>query len=174
MDHWTDLPSENHWKHVSFTYIAIYTPCSYISKLGAHTRFLFHLTPLFCDFEDFLPDWSVIFLWNNLKNLDCLHCDFGLSQAYGLGHFCTETKKGQKDRDKKKKKEKMNQLLSFSQNHGVQVLRTAQKMHSNSHVKVYFSKISSSIFGEKSFWCNCNFFTSFLDEHHGVYIKHII
>lgn len=55
MDHWTDLPSENHWKPVSFTSAAIYTSCwLFFWARCTHQIFISVNTSLSYDFDSFL------------------------------------------------------------------------------------------------------------------------
>lgn len=69
MDHWTYLPSEDHWKSVSFTFTAIYTSCRLVFwDKCTHQVFGSLNTLLSWSFQDFPPDYSIIILWNIKKN----------------------------------------------------------------------------------------------------------
>lgn len=149
MDHWTDLPSEDHWKSVSF--IAIYTSCCLVFWARCtHQVFGSLNTLLSCGFQDSPPDYSIIFQWNIKKRKSI----FLVQELYCLSLECMEqttfTLNPKRELEKKTGKIRgeatCSELLCFSQNREVQVLWREQRMSFGFHTEVYSSKISSSIF----------------------------
>lgn len=68
MDHWTDLPSEDHWKPASFTYTAIYTSCCLVFWARCTHQVFGSLNILLSHgFQDSPPDYSIILPWNIKK-----------------------------------------------------------------------------------------------------------